>query len=131
MANPVGSQPFNGESNEIRFAVERLGAHRIGHGCSLLDDPELLDICRAREITIEACPTSNVHTGVFNRLEDHPILDWLRADIRVSVCTDNTLLSDVDLPTELARVARATGLEAHDLRRLSTYGREALFPPQR
>ena len=115
---------------EIRFAVEQLGAHRIGHGCSLLNDAELVAICLERKVTIEACPTSNVHTGVFDRLDDHPIRDWLDAGVRVSVCTDNTLLSDVDLPTELARVASATGLQTDQLRRIALFGREALFPPR-
>lgn len=93
-------------ATEIRTAIEVLGADRIGHGCSLLDDPAVLDLVLERGVTIEACPTSNVHTGVFSAVSEHPLPRWLAAGVRVCVNTDNTLLSAVSAPEELRR-ARA------------------------
>ena len=113
--------------DEIRVAVEELHAQRIGHGTTLLDDESVLDLVLERGITIEACPTSNVHTGVIDRLEDHPVARWLDRGVKVCVCTDNTLLSDVDAPTELSRVAAIDGMNARRLEQLVQQGHEARF----
>ena len=58
---------------EIREAIERLHAQRIGHGTTLLDDPTLVDLILERGIVIEACPTSNVHTSAIERITEHPL----------------------------------------------------------
>jgi len=96
--------------SEIRTAVEVLGAQRVGHATTLLDDPAVLDLVRARDVTIEACPTSNLHTGAIARPEDHPLPRWLALGVRACVCTDNTLLSDVSSSDEHARARRLPGM---------------------
>ena len=90
---------------EIRVAVEILGAQRIGHGTTLLDDPEVTDLVLERGVVIEACPTSNVHVGALAQLRDHPLRRWLQLGIRACICTDNPFFSDVTSSSEL-RVAR-------------------------
>ncbi len=112
---------------EIRTAIEVLGARRIGHGTSLLDDPEVADLVVERGITIEACPTSNVHTGAIANLADHPIRRWLARGIKVCVCTDNTLLSETDLPDEYARIRRAAGLSRIEVETCIAAGHAARF----
>ena len=96
--------------SEIRVAIERLHAQRIGHGTTLLEDASVVDLVLAREVVIEACPTSNVHTGVIPSVETHPLPRWLARGVRACINTDNTLLSDVDAPEEHARVARIPGM---------------------
>ena len=113
---------------EIRVAIEELGAQRIGHGTTLLDDPAVLDLVREQGITIEACPTSNVHTGVVERVADHPLPRWLERGVRACVCTDNTLLSDVTASEEYARVAAHPGMTDDLLARAVGCGHEAAFP---
>ena len=54
-------------------AVVTLLAQRIGHGTTLLQDPEVTALVIERGVTIEACPTSNVHTGVLAKVADHPL----------------------------------------------------------
>ena len=95
---------------EIRAAIEELGARRIGHGTTLLDDPEVLDLVLERGVTIEACPTSNHQVGAIPTLEAHPIARWLELGVRACVNCDNTLLSQVDEREELDRVARIPGM---------------------
>ncbi len=112
---------------EIRVAIERLLAQRIGHGTTLLEDPAVTELVIARGVTIEACPTSNVHTGIIERVADHPIARWLAAGVRVCINTDNTLMSHVDAPTEYQRVAEGVGLTEADLRKVVQYGRAAAF----
>ncbi|MCA9557979.1 MAG: adenosine deaminase family protein [Myxococcales bacterium] len=112
---------------EIRVAVEALHAQRIGHGTSLLDDPAVLDLVLRRGVTIEACPTSNLHTGVIARADAHPLPRWLDLGVRVALCTDNTLLSAVDLPTERARAAALPGMTPARLAATDRHAAEARF----
>ncbi len=112
---------------EIRVAIERLGAQRIGHGTTLLDDPAVVALVIAREVTIEACPTSNVHTGVIARVEEHPLPRWLDAGVRCCVCADNTLLSATDARRELALVARIPGMNEEKLARVVAAGHAGAF----
>jgi len=96
---------------EIRFAVENLHAQRIGHGTTLLDEPALVDLLLQRGIVIEACPTSNLHTGVIPSLDAHPLAKWLELGVGVCICTDNTLFSDVSSSAEHARARALPGLD--------------------
>ncbi|MBR58535.1 MAG: adenosine deaminase [Myxococcales bacterium] len=112
---------------EIRFAIEHLHAQRIGHGTSLLDDPAVLDLVLERGVLIEACPTSNVHTGIIGAVTEHPLATWLRLGVLVTVCTDNTLLSQVDAPTEYGRVSAIEGITERELEVLVANGRSAAF----
>lgn len=113
--------------SEIREAIELLHAQRIGHGTSLLDDPEVLDLVREREVTIEACPTSNMQVGVLETVEDHPLAQWLALGVKVCVNTDNTLLSGIDAPTEYRRVAAIPGMNPAALGAVAAFGHAAAF----
>lgn len=112
---------------EIRTAIETLGAQRIGHGTSLLDDPAIRDLVRERGVTIEACPTSNWHTGIIPAVEDHPLATWLEQGIRVCVNTDNTLLSDVSASEEHARAGNIRGMTPAMLSQAVAHGHAAAF----
>jgi len=113
---------------EIREAIEHLHAQRIGHGTTLLDDPATHELVRERGVTIEACPTSNVHTGAVREVDAHPLPRWLASGVKVTVCTDNTLLSDVDAPGEYRRVAAIPGIDDAALTALAAFGHAAAFP---
>ena len=112
---------------EIRFAIEHLNAQRIGHGLSLADDAELVDLAIASHVTIEACPTSNWHTGIIESHSAHPIKHWLELGVAVAICTDNTLFSNVDLPTELWRTSQSTGLSDEEVAVIHQAAHQARF----
>lgn len=112
---------------EIRIAIERLHAQRIGHGTTLLADPSVLDLVLAENVVIEACPTSNVHTGAIARLEEHPLPRWLALGVRACINTDNTLLSDVDAPEEHRRAGTIPGMTEALLQRAIENGHAGAF----
>ncbi len=87
----------------------------------------MLALVRERDVVIEACPTSNWHTGVIPAVAAHPLPQWLRLGVRCTVNTDNTLLSAVTAPQELARVARIPGITAGDLATLVAEAHAAAF----
>lgn len=115
---------------EIRAAVETLGAQRIGHGTTLLEDPSLVELVVARGVTIEACLTSNLQTGAIASLDEHPLPRWLAAGVRACICTDNALLSQVDSPGEHARAAALPGMTPALLARAIQHGHDAAFAAQ-
>jgi len=112
---------------EIRTAIETLHALRIGHGTTLLDDPSVVELVIERQITIEACVTSNWHVGAIPTIDAHPLPRWLRAGVRASVCADNWLLSAVDSRQEHERAAALPGMTPELLQLAIRHGHEAAF----
>jgi adenosine deaminase len=112
---------------EIKEAIEVLHAQRIGHGTTLLASPSVLALVVDRGVTIEACPTSNVHTSVIEKVEDHPLAFWLAAGVKACVCTDNTLFSDVDSQEEHRRARGIQDMTDEKLTQAIAYGHQAAF----
>lgn len=112
---------------EIRRAIDVLHAQRIGHGTTLLDDPSVVDLVLGREIVIEACPTSNVHTGVIASVEAHPLGKWLDLGVRVCVNADNTYLSGVNARDEYDHAHRMVGMDELKWRKLVETGHAGAF----
>ncbi len=112
---------------EIRQAVELLHAQRIGHGVSLLDDPELVAQVCERGITIEACLSSNLQTGAISSLAAHPIAAWLERGVSVCINTDNTLFSRVDAVSEHRLALQLPGMDDVRLAQAIACGHAALF----
>lgn len=114
-------------AEEIEVAILALGAERIGHGTTLLQNPRVARLVLEKQITIEACPTSNVHTGIIERVEDHPISTWLDMGIRACICADNTLLSATNIRTEVERVRAIVGMTEEKIQRAIQIGHDAAF----
>jgi len=111
----------------IKYAIEVLGARRIGHGLNLRMDPGIMDEVREREIPLEMCLTSNVHTKSIDSFEHHPLKYYLDNGIRVTMNTDNRLMSDTDMTTEFRRANRYLGLNMGDFRKIILNGVDAAF----
>jgi adenosine deaminase len=109
------------------MAILELGAQRIGHGTTLLEDKDVLELVISQNVCIEACVTSNLHTGVIASFEEHPIVEWLQHGVRVSICTDNTLLSQVNAPQEYARVSSLPQMTNEYIEQCIDFGCSALF----
>lgn len=107
-----------------------LGVSRIAHGVTVRDDRELADLVRARDITLDLCPTSNVQSGSVTDLADHPIAPLHRAGVSVTISTDDRTVSETTLTDEMARTAAAVGLSADELAAIALNGfRRAFAPP--
>ena len=80
--------------------LENFEPSRLGHGVRSAEDPELLVWLRDNNIHLEVCPTSNVQTNVFNRIEDHVADLLFRSGISMSINTDTRTISKVTLEDE-------------------------------
>ena len=88
-------------ASEIVDGILELNLQRIGHGCSLLESQRALDLVIDRKIVVEACPTSNRHTGIYRTPSEHPIKRWIEKGVRVTICADNSLMSGTNTISEL------------------------------
>jgi adenosine deaminase len=120
--------------------VQWCGAERLGHGVRIIDDISaeadgtarlglLASYIRDRRIPLEMCPTSNVHTGAARSIKEHPI-GLLRAlSFRVTVNTDNRLMSGVTLSSEFASLSDAFGYGLSDVQWLTINAMKSAFAP--
>ncbi|WP_022835830.1 adenosine deaminase [Salisaeta longa] len=115
--------------DSIRQALFYCGAHRIGHGITLREDPELMQYFADHRIPLEICPTSNVQTHVVPSYEAHPINTYVKANVPVTVNTDNRLFSRTSVTDELLRVHQRCGITANALREIALNGFRYAFLP--
>ncbi|MGQ0573671.1 MAG: adenosine deaminase [Pseudonocardia sp.] len=119
-------------------ALQWCGADRLGHGVRIVDDITVTDegkaelgrlaaYVRDRRIPLEMCPTSNVHTGVAPSLAEHPIGLLARLRFRVTVNTDNRLMSGVTLSDEFVALAGIFGYGWADLRWFTVNAMKSAF----
>ena len=121
-------------------ALQLCGAERLGHGVRIVDDIDVgedgearlgrvADLVRDRRVPLELCPTSNVHSGAAKSIEEHPIGLLIDLKFRVTVNTDNRLMSATTLSLELAKLVEAFGLEWERIRRLTINAMKSAFIP--
>ena len=121
-------------------AVQFCGAERLGHGVRLVDDIEvdeagdatlgqLANYIRDRRIPLEICPTSNVNTGIAPDVASHPIGMLRRLQFRVTVNTDNRLMSDTSMTQEMVQLHDAFGWGLHDFQWVTVNAMKSAFVP--
>ena len=113
----------------IHQAIHVCGAHRIGHGCRLREDGDLLHYVNDHRITLECCPSSNVQTGAVRDLASHPLKLYYDLGLRVTVNTDNRLITDTTVSKELWLAHTQMRLGAEEIRRIVLNGFKAGFLP--
>src|SRR6202171_3924779 len=111
----------------IAQALHYCGAPRIGHGARLREDGDLLNYVNDHRIPIECCPSSNVQTGAVTDMASHPFKFYLDFGIRVTINTDNRLITDTTVTKELSLVARQFKLTARDIRNILVGGFKSAF----
>ena len=115
--------------DSIHQALFWCGAHRIGHGTSLYQDPELMQFIRDRQIPLEVCPTSNVQTHVVSGYAEHPLKTYVEYGVPVTINTDNRLFSRTSVTEELWRTHTRCGISAPQLKEIVLNGFRHAFLP--
>jgi adenosine deaminase len=129
-------ESFGPES--IWQALQYCGAHRIGHGTRLIEDMvvyegkvismgPLAQYVLDHRIPIEICLSSNVHTGATHGLENHPFPHYMRKGYRVTLNTDNRLMSRTTMTDELMLAVEHFGCTIEDLEKITINGMKSAF----
>jgi adenosine deaminase len=121
-------------------ALQFCGAERLGHGVRIVDDIQVLDdgsvalgrlaaFVRDRRVPLEMCPTSNVHSGAATSVAEHPIDLLRRLRFRVTVNTDNRLMSNVSMSSEMQALDQAFGIGLGEMEWLTINAMKSAFAP--
>jgi adenosine deaminase len=121
-------------------AIQWCGADRLGHGVRIVDDitcrddglavlGRLASYVRDTRLPLEMCPSSNVQTGAADSIATHPIGLLTRLRFRVTVNTDNRLMSDTSMSRELSLLCDAFGYDLADLRWFTINAMKSSFLP--
>ncbi|ATL65890.1 adenosine deaminase [Nocardia terpenica] len=123
----------------IHEALAFCGCDRLGHGVRITDDifdsdtePRLglvANYVRDKRIPLELCPSSNVQTGAVPSLDKHPFDLLARLRFRVTVNTDNRLMSDTDMSREMLKLVETFGYGWSDLERFTINAMKSAFIP--
>ncbi len=121
-------------------AIKYCGAHRIGHGTRLIDDiaisegkvvklGDLAQYVLDKRIPLEICLISNVHTGATPSLGEHPFKILYQEKFRVTLNTDNRLMSDTTMTKEFEAAASTFGLSLNDFEKITINAMKSAFLP--
>ena len=116
-----------GDANNVREAVELLGAQRIGHGVRSIEDHRVVRLLRERNIALEICPTSNLQTGVTHAFVQHPLRDLYHLAVPVTINTDDPSVSDTTLTDEYLVAVTVMGFAVHDIQQTILNAARAAF----
>jgi adenosine deaminase len=121
-------------------AIQYCGAHRIGHGTRLIDDIAVVDgkavklgdlaqYVLDKRIPLEICLISNVHTGATPSLSQHPFKILYQEKFRVTLNTDNRLMSSTSMTQEFEAAAETFGLSLDDFEKITINAMKSAFLP--
>lgn len=100
---------------------------RIAHGSATADDPALMAELRARGVTLDLCPTSNVQAAIVGTVADHPLARLHREGNPVTLSTDDLTVSDVTLTEEYVRAVERIGLALPELWAIDGHALDVAF----
>lgn len=118
-----------GTPDDVRRAVEVLGADRIGHGIAVVHDAALVGQLVRDGVPLEVCPSSNVSLGIVEDLDAHPFARMWEAGLAVTVNSDDPPFFSTTLTDELGHAVRLAGLGRADLAELQRRAARAAFVP--
>ncbi len=115
----------------IHQAIHYCGAHRIGHGTRLKENKDLMRYVNNHRIPLEICLTSNWHTFSVRSLKHHPMRYYYDQGIRVTLNTDNRLMSNTTLTKEFGLARDLFGFTLHDFREVTIVAMKSAFLPHK
>ena len=115
--------------SSIHQAIHHCGAHRIGHGTRLKENKDLMNYVNDHRITLEICLTSNWQTRSIRSLKYHPLKYYYDQGIRVTLNTDNRLMSGTTLTKEFFLAHKLFGFKLHDFREMIIMAMKSAFLP--
>jgi adenosine deaminase len=132
--NNINSTIHAGEAYgpaSIHQSIHYCSANRIGHGTKLHEDKDLMHYVKDHRIALEICLTSNIQVQSVDSFKSHPFKLYLDEDIRVTLNTDNRLISNTTLTDEYKLAIDTFNLNTHNLRRIIINGFKSAFLPHK
>src|SRR5262245_1459361 len=132
--NNINCTAHAGESfgpDSVHQAIHKCGAHRIGHGTRLVESGDLLNYVNDHRIPLEVCPSSNVQTRAAANWQTHPVDFFVDYGVRVTINTDNRLMSDTTVSKEFYLCHKHYGWSLQTIKEIIIAGFKSAFMPYR
>lgn len=123
----AGEPKIPGISKNIRTAIEKMGADRIGHGLQAIEDDAIVQLLIDRSIPLELCPTSNWLTGACLSISEHPFNHLYEKGVYTTINTDDPGIMCTDLTTEFLLLAKHQNITIEQLKQCTKWAFEASF----
>lgn len=120
-----------GPAENVRDAMENLGAERIGHGVRILEDESIVALARERRTVFEVCVTSNYQSGVIPSLADHPLPRMIEKGLRATINTDDPGVSRITLSHEFQQAHEQLNMPMDALKQCVLTAAEESFLPEK
>jgi adenosine deaminase len=117
--------------DSVAQAIHKCGAHRIGHGTRLIENGDLLNYVNDHRIPLEVCPSSNLQTKAAASWETHPVDFFVDYGLRVTINTDNRLVTDTTVTKELWLCHRQYDWSLETIKDIIVAGFKSAFMPYR
>jgi adenosine deaminase len=114
-------------AENVVYAVESMGATRIGHGVHSIESDAAVDMLEQRGILLEICPTSNVHTGAVSGMAAHPVRRLYDRGVSISIGDDDPTTSRTRVSNELTLLRQRFGFTPEELAGIQRATLEAAF----
>lgn len=114
-------------AESVLSVLDVLKAERIGHGVRAIEDPDLIDKLKENKIPLEVCVTSNLKTGVFPSLEEHPIKEFFEQGLAVNINTDDPTMFGTTLTDEFLLLYDGLNFSIDDINKLTINAVDATF----
>ncbi|HSK45974.1 MAG TPA: adenosine deaminase [Candidatus Binatia bacterium] len=114
---------------ESVWGAINIGAERIGHGLSAVNDTELLEVMAQKQVPVEVCITSNLRTGACKELQEHPVRKFFDEGLMITLSTDDPAMFQTSLNREFEIVQQEFNFTEDHLRELARNSIEASFLP--
>nr|WP_245556348.1 adenosine deaminase [Algicola sagamiensis] len=113
--------------HSVKHAIDVLGATRIGHGINAIHDPALMEEMVRNDIVLEVCLTSNLQTNTVPSIASHPIREFLKQGLTVTLNTDDPAVEGIELLDEYQIAQDVVGLSDSELMQIQENGVQAAF----
>ena len=113
-------------SESVENAIN-IGAKRIGHGIRSIENEKVIELIKAKNVTLEFCPKSNIDTRIFESIEKYPLREFLNQNISVTINTDNMTVSNTTLKSEYTNLLQFVGIDKEDIKKLLLNSANAAF----
>jgi aminodeoxyfutalosine deaminase len=114
---------------ESVWSALNIGAERVGHGLSIAQDPELVEVLAHKQVPVEICLSSNLRTGVCAGFDEHPVKSFFDEGLMVTLNTDDPAMFQTSLNREYQMAMEQLGFSREQLREIARNSFEASFLP--
>ncbi len=125
-----GEAPTAQSPQWVKDSISILGAERIGHGIQIINDIEVLQYVREKQIPLEVCPISNWLTQAFPNHESHPIRQLINAGIRTTINSDDPGIFNIQLSDDYSILQKYHNFTVADFKQCNLIAAQSSFIPQ-